>query len=90
LFGGDENIARQVLQHRAGPDGQEGTADDTPFKNPAEIPGGGMAQGNMFAIQSSVFEVHVEARIGSARARYVGVFRRGANREGQVMLFHPE
>ena len=31
LFGGDENIARQVLQHRAGPDGQEGTADDMPL-----------------------------------------------------------
>ena len=90
LLGGDENLARQVIQHRAGPDGQEGTPDDTPFRNPGEIPGAGMNPANLFATQSSVFQVHVEARIGSAKARYVGIFRRGANREGQVMLFHSE
>lgn len=90
LLGGDESLASQILQRRAGPDGQDGTQDDMPFRNPAEIPGAGMGQGNLFSTQSTVFEVHVEARIGSAKARYVGVFRRGAGRDGQVMLFHPE
>ncbi len=90
LLGGDEGIARQILQRRAGPDGQDGTADDMPFRNTAELPLVAPTLGNLFSTQSSVFEVHVEARIGSARARYVGVFRRGSNREGQVMLFHPE
>lgn len=90
LLGGDEGLAHQIIQRRAGPDGQEGTLDDTPFRNLAEIPGAGMNQGNVFGIQSTVFEVHVEARLGSAKGRYVGILRRGANREGQVMLFHSE
>jgi len=90
LLGGDEGLARQVIERRSGPDGQEGTEDDTPFRNPAEIPGAGLNQGNLFGIQSTVFEVHVEARLGSASGRYVGILRRGANREGQVMLFHAE
>lgn len=90
LLGGDEGLARQVIERRSGPDGQEGTLDDTPFRNLAEIPGAGINQGNLFGIQSTVFEVHVEARLGSATGRYVGILRRGSNREGQVMLFHPE
>ncbi len=90
ILGGDENLARQIIQHRAGPDGQEGTQDDMPFKNQAEIPGAGVNQGSLLGTQSSVFEVHVEARLGSAKDRYVGLFRRGSNREGQVMLFHHE
>jgi hypothetical protein len=28
--------------------------------------------------------------LGSARKRFVGVLRRGAGRDGQLMLFHPE
>lgn len=90
LFGGDESLARQIVERRAGPDGQEGTPDDSPFRNPAELPGAGLNQGNLLGIQSTVFEVHVEARIGSAKARYLGILRRGANRDGQVMLFHKE
>ena len=90
ILGGDENLAQQVIQYRAGPDGQEGTQDDTPFKSTAEIPGSGLNQASLLGIQSSVFELHVEARIGSAKARYVGIFRRSSNREGQVMIFHQE
>ena len=90
LVGGDENLARQIIQRRAGPDGQEGTTDDTPYRNVAEIPGGGLNAGNMLAIQSTVFLVQVEARIGSAKARYAGILRRGANRDGLILLFHPE
>jgi type II secretory pathway component PulK len=90
LLGGDEGMAQQIIERRSGPDGQEGTLDDTPFRNLAEMPGASINQGNLFGIQSTVFEVHVEARLGSASGRYVAILRRGANREGQVMLFHPE
>jgi len=90
LMGGDENLARQVVQRRAGPDGQDGTEDDQPFRSAAEIPSGGINQATLFTTQSATFEVRVEARIGSARKTFVGIVRRGAGREGQIMLFHPE
>lgn len=90
LLGGDPNLAQQLLQKRAGPDGIDGTEDDMPFRSMAELPGAGITQASLFTVQSSTFEVHVDARIGSARKRFVGVLRRGASRESQVMLFHPE
>lgn len=90
LMGGDENLARQVLQRRAGADTQDGTEDDQPFRSAAEIPSGGINPASLFTTQSTTFEVRVEARLGSARKTFVGIVRRGAGREGQVMLFHPE
>ena len=90
LPGGDPNLAQQIVQHRAGPNGIDGDEDDVPFRSMAEIPGAGVTQGNLFAVQSTTFEVHVEARIGSAKKRFVGVMRRGTGPDSQVMLFHPE
>jgi len=90
LMGGDENLARQIVERRDGPDGQPGTMDDQPFRNAAEIPGGGVNPISLFTTQSATFEIHVEARIGSARKRFVGVLRRGAGSQNQMMLFHPE
>lgn len=90
LLGGDPNLAQQIVQHRAGPNGIDGDDDDMPFRSMVEIPGAGVTQANLFAVQSTTFEVHVDARIGSARKRFVGVLRRGAGPDSQVMLFHPE
>lgn len=90
LMGGDENLARQIVERRDGQDGTPGTPDDQPFRNAAEIPGGGVNPVSLFTTQSATFEVHVEARIGSARKRFVGVLRRGAGNMNQMMLFHPE
>jgi general secretion pathway protein K len=90
LLGGDQTLAQQIVQRRAGPDGVEGTPDDQPFRNPAEIPGAGIVGGNAFTVQSTTFEIHVDASLGTAHKRFVGVFRRGVGREGVVMLFHPE
>jgi len=80
LLGGDENLAQQIIQRRL----------DQPFRSAAEIPGGGLSANSLFSTQSAHFEIHIEARIGSARRRFVGILRRGAGRDGQVMLFHPE
>lgn len=38
----DENVAQSIIQRRAGPDGMDGTEDDTPFRSPAEIAMGAM------------------------------------------------
>jgi hypothetical protein len=41
----DENIAQSIIQRRAGPDGQDGTEDDMPFRHPGEIAVGGFGGG---------------------------------------------
>ena len=81
----DENIAQAILQRRAGMDGQDGTEDDMPFRNPAELsigmggvpPAPGLQQFmNLFTTKSQVFEVHVTASIGSSKREYVAILRR--------------
>ena len=89
LLGGDGSLAKQILQKRAGSDGVDGSEDDMPFRSMAELPGAGVPGGSLFTVQSSTYEVRVEARIGGAKRRYVGLLRRGAARDSQLMLFHP-
>ena len=81
----DENIAQAIIQARSGPDGQDGTEDDTPFRSPTEfagrVPGfinpAAIAQlGRYFTVRSVVFEVHVTASIGSSKREYVALLRR--------------
>jgi hypothetical protein len=88
----DENIAQSIIQRRAGPDGQEGTEDDMPFRSAAEIsfggfggaggpgvPGNPAAMGQfsqLFTVRSLVFEVHVTATAGSSKREYVAILRR--------------
>lgn len=90
LMGGDQGLAAQILQRRAGADGIDGTADDQPFRSAAELPGAGVPTGNMFSTQSSTFEVRVEATLGGSSQRYIGVIRRGGGRDSTIMLMHPE
>ena len=82
----DQNTAAAIIQHRAGPDGIEGTTDDMVFRN-----GGQLAQIaglNPQALQlilryidvrSHTFEITVEAELfGTARV-FTGVLRRKLN-----------
>ena len=95
----DENIANAIISGpggRAGPDGADGTEDDTPFRSPQEIgriPGFGnpalLGQiGRYFTVRSLVFEVQVNAHIGNYHRNYVAVLRRNGPRDIQVMSFY--
>lgn len=90
----DENIASAIIQARAGPDGQDGTEDDTPFRSPAEIairvpgivnPAAVQAFTRFFTVRSSVFEVHVTATIGGSSREYVAILRRDNPRMIQTL-----
>ncbi|HAM71220.1 MAG TPA: hypothetical protein DCM86_06215 [Verrucomicrobiales bacterium] len=81
----DEHIAEAIRTRRAGPDGQDGTEDDFPFRNPAElaqVPGVGEALAQfpqlqqMIGVQSSVFEVKVQTRIGRHARTYTAYIRK--------------
>lgn len=76
----DENIAQAIIQARAGLDGQDGTEDDMPFRNPAinlpGLPPGFQIPPGIFSVKSQVFEVTINASIGSSKRQYIAVLRR--------------
>jgi len=95
----DENIANAIISGpggRAGPDGAEGTEDDMPFRSAQElgrIPGFGNPAlvgqiSRFFNVRSLVFEVQVDAHLGSYHRQYVAILRRNGPRDIQVLSFY--
>ncbi|HEY4328224.1 MAG TPA: general secretion pathway protein GspK, partial [Phycisphaerae bacterium] len=83
--GMDSPSVAAILKFRAGPDGVEGTSDDTPFASVNQAAGAGVnpqaAQqlGTYATTKSTTFEVHVTAHIGDYAREFVAVlFRHGA------------
>jgi type II secretory pathway component PulK len=79
----DENIARAIIQIRAGPDGTDGTLDDVPFRNVGElinVPGlsrNVVSQLSRYCdVRSHTFEVEVEASLNGVTRKYIAVIRR--------------
>jgi len=88
----DENAASSIIQFRSGPDGQDGTEDDTPFRNVAQlaaVPGIPREFVPMmiryFGIQSFTFEVEVTVRLDERQRTYYAVLRRVDQRNIQVL-----
>ncbi|MFO1513565.1 MAG: type II secretion system protein GspK [Verrucomicrobiota bacterium] len=91
----DENIAAQIIQCRSGPDGIDGTEDDTPFKNPGEgLMCGGLNRGVVGQVQrycdvrSSTFEVQVDAQINGYHRYFFAILARKSPRDVQVLTFN--
>jgi type II secretory pathway component PulK len=79
----DENLAREIVRYRAGPDGVEGTEDDTPFLNVGELINvGGMPPqyvsglGRICGVRSHTFEIRVRVRVDDYERTYVAIVRR--------------
>jgi hypothetical protein len=96
--GGDENIARNIQEQRAGMDGVDGTYDDTPARGPQDIarlqgvpvmPNQGTPLA-VFSTVSSTFEIRVDARLGALSRRYIAVLRRTSLRDMPVLTFRRE
>jgi general secretion pathway protein K len=84
--GMDTASAQAIVKYRAGPDGAEGTEDDTPFININQAAAAGVSPqaaqvlGNYVTTKSTTFEVHVTAHIGEDSREFVAVlFRHGPN-----------
>jgi general secretion pathway protein K len=84
--GVDQAAADAILKWRAGPDGQDGTDDDTPFQNPGQLAAAGVNPqalgqiGNFVTTKSTTFEVHVTARITDYTREFVAIiYRNGAS-----------
>jgi general secretion pathway protein K len=95
LLGVDGSVAAAIIQQRAGPDGIDGTADDTPIRNvQLALQSAGVNQaamtrfGRFFTTRSSRFEVHVTAKIGDYSREYIAILFRASGTEIDVLGFY--
>jgi len=91
----DENVAAQIIQCRSGPDGVDGSEDDTPFRNPGEgLLCGGLNRAVVGQVQrycdvrSQTFEVQVDAQINGYHRYFFATLARRSPRDVQVLTFH--
>jgi hypothetical protein len=91
----DENIAAQIVKLRSGPDGADGTEDDTPFINANEalVNAGVNPQlipqiGRDCDVRSRTFAVEVDAEIGGTRRTFHAIIGRASARDVQVLSFY--
>ena len=95
LPGIDEHMAENIMKQRAGPDGMEGTEDDTPFMNVQQllaVPGLNPALAQQLqryiTVRSTTFEVQVDVEFGSSKRRYYGLLRRNSGTDIQLLHLH--
>jgi general secretion pathway protein K len=92
--GVDNNTADAIIKQRAGPDGTDGTDDDTPFRSPNELASAGVSPqamqqiGNLCTVRSSTFEVHVTAHIGDSSREFVAILLRNSGTDIRVVGFY--
>lgn len=90
--GVDAATAAAIVQQRAGPDGVDGTDDDTPIQDPAgalKSAGDNNPQAaNFVTTRSSTFEVHITARINGFEHKYVAILFRNSPTDIQVLSFY--
>lgn len=91
----DANTAQAILNRRAGPDGQDGTEDDVPFRSPAELgsvpginPQAVQQMGRLFSVRSQTYEVAVEVDIGGQKRTMVGLIFRASARDVRTLYTH--
>jgi len=89
----DANAADQIIKIRSGPDGVDGTEDDTPFNNVGELVNAVnpqiVSQLSRFCdVRSKTFEVEVDAQLGGSKRKFFAVIGRVSPREVQILSFY--
>ncbi len=94
LPGMDAALAQAIVDTRAGPDHTDGTEDDIPFEQRGDIASvPGMTPelmqllGPYLVLQSSIFQVIVEARIGEYVRRYEALVHRRNAQDVAILFF---
>jgi type II secretory pathway component PulK len=93
--GVDAAMADAIIKQRAGPDGAEGTDDDTPFSDPSlALQGAGLdpnttkQSATVCTVRSFTFEVHVTAQISGYKREYVAILARNSATDIEVLSFY--
>jgi general secretion pathway protein K len=90
LLGVDGSVAAAIVQQRAGPDGVDGTEDDTPIRNvQSALQSAGVNQrfGSLLTTRSYTFEVHVTAKIGDYSREYIAILYRNPRTPTDIEIF---
>lgn len=92
--GMDSALAQAIIETRAGPDHQDGTEDDLPFESRADlafVPGLTpeliSAIGPFLVLQSQLFAVTIEARIGEYVRLYEALLHRRNAQDVAILYF---
>lgn len=95
LPGVETNTAAAIILQRAGPDGIDGTEDDTPFRNVGQLAAAGVLNpqaiaqlNNMCDVRSRTFEVHITAHIGNSSRDFTAILFRNTGTDIQVLRFY--
>jgi len=93
--GVDAATADSIVKLRAGPDGVDGTEDDTPIQNPAGalqsagvVPALAQQSANLLTTRSSAFEVRVTAHIGDSSREFTAILFRNSGTDIRVLRFY--
>ena len=91
--GMDTNTAATLIQQRAGPDGVDGTEDDTPFRSVGQLaslvpPQARASLNSLSTERSSTVEVHVTAHIGDSIREFTAILFRTTGTDIQVLRFY--
>ncbi len=90
----DENVAAEIIRLRSGPDGMDGTEDDTPFRDPGELRNANLNMqvvGQIMrycTVRSRTFEVQVDAEINGYHRYFYAILGRNSPRDIQVLTYH--
>lgn len=92
--GVDDATAESIIKTRAGPDGVEGTEDDTPFTSTGDAQRAGINQqalqgiGQYCDVHSRTFKILVTAHYLNLTRQYVGIVWRNNPQDVQVVGFY--
>ncbi|HEY5233221.1 MAG TPA: general secretion pathway protein GspK [Verrucomicrobiae bacterium] len=92
--GVDTNAAAAIIEQRAGPDGVDGTDDDTPYHTVGQINAAGVSPqaiaqlNNYCTVRSSTFEVDITAHIGDSSRQFVAILLRNFGADIRVLRFY--
>jgi type II secretory pathway component PulK len=93
--GVDAAIAAAIIQQRSGPDGVDGTDDDTPYQNASGAlqsaglnPANANQAANLLTTRSSTFRVEVTAQIGDESRVFTAIILRNTGTDIRVVGFY--
>ena len=90
----DENVAAEIIRLRSGPDGMDGTDDDTPLRSPGELVNAGLNNqvvgqiGRYCTVRSRTFEVQVDAEINGYHRYFYAILGRNSPRDVPILTYH--
>ncbi len=90
----DPLIAGEIIKLRAGPDGVDGTEDDTPFRNPGELINAGLSRQavenimRICDVRSRTFEVTVDVEVAGYKRQFKATLGRNSPQDIQILSFY--